>query len=333
MQHSRLTLALDRAGPFPPEGRIAVFGPPAGADLSALPKDRVLVVQGFRPDHDAWAARGYRVTPEADGEFGAAVIFLPRARGRARAWVAEAAMRVAPGGPIWIDGQKTDGVDAMLKELRTHVPVSEPYSKAHGKAFRFPAPGPEVFAPWVAAPLSPAPGFTTLPGVFSADAVDRGSAVLAAALPARLPARVADLGAGWGWLAAQVLDREGVEEVHLIEADHAALSCARANVTDPRARFHWADATAFAPEARFDAVVTNPPFHAGRAADPALGAAFIRAAAGMLRPEGRLWLVANRHLPYERVLGECFREVAEVGGDAGFKVLSASRPIIARHRG
>ena len=172
-----------------------------------------------------------------------------------------------------------------------------------------------------------APGFVTLPGVFSADGPDPGSRALAAALPERLPRRMADLGAGWGWLSAQVLARPGVEELHLIEADHAALACARANVTDPRAVFHWADATRFRPPAPLDGVVMNPPFHSGRAADPALGAAFIRAAAGMLGTSGRLWMVANRHLPYEAALAQVFREVAEIGGDGGFKVFLAARPI------
>ena len=44
--------------------------------------------------------------------------------------------------------------------------------------------------------------------------------------------RVVDLGAGWGWLAAQVLKREGVEAVHLVEADAEALDCARLNLRD-----------------------------------------------------------------------------------------------------
>ena len=54
-------------------------------------------------------------------------------------------------------------------------------------------------------------GFTTVPGVFSADAPDRGSVLLAAALPAKLPARVADLGAGWGYLSRAILARDGVQ--------------------------------------------------------------------------------------------------------------------------
>ncbi|MGL4279456.1 MAG: class I SAM-dependent methyltransferase [Albidovulum sp.] len=325
MSLSRLTLALD--GALPASGDILVFGARAGDDLSVLPRDRVRIVQGFRPDHDAWEARGYRTAPDfADlPEAAAAVVFLPRARGAARDAVAMVAAHVVPGGPVWIDGQKTDGIDTMLKDIRARVPVSPPIAKAHGKIFRFDRPADEVFADWRAGDLSPAPGFVTRPGVFSAEAVDRGSALLAAALPARLGRRVADFGAGWGWLSAQILTRAEVEVLDLVEADHLALACARRNVTDPRAQFHWADATRFRPAALYDAIVTNPPFHTGRAAEPALGLAFIAAAADRLQPSATLWLVANRHLPYEKALSQRFREVEEVGGDNGFKVLRAAR--------
>jgi 16S rRNA (guanine1207-N2)-methyltransferase len=75
-----------------------------------------------------------------------------------------------------------------------------------------------------------------------------------------------------------------------------------------------------------DAVVMNPPFHTSRDADPAIGQAFIRAAHGMLAQNGKLWVVANRHLPYESTLGEFFAEVSEIAGDRSFKVLEAVRP-------
>lgn len=325
MSASRLTLALD--GAVPASGDILVVGARAGDDLSALPRERVLVVQGFRPDHDVWAARGYRTAPDLSGPpvAAAAIVFLPRARGAARDAVAAAAALVAPGAPVWIDGQKTDGIDTMLKDIRARAAVSGPIAKAHGKIFRFDRPADETFADWQAADIVPAPGFVTRPGVFSADAVDRGSALLAAALPARIGRRVADFGAGWGWLSAQILTRADVASVDLVEADHAALACARRNVTDPRAAFHWADATRFRPAALYDAIVTNPPFHTGRAAEPALGLAFIAAAADRLSPSATLWLVANRHLPYEGALSQRFREVEEIGGDNGFKVLRAAR--------
>jgi 16S rRNA (guanine1207-N2)-methyltransferase len=326
MSQSRLTLALDAGAVSLPEtGRIAVFVPPADADLSALPAERVQIIQGFKPDHDAWAARGYDVRVAPEGAFAAAVLFVPRAKDKARALLAEAVALVS-GGPVIVDGAKTDGIDSLLKDCRKRAEVGAPLSKAHGKIFALSAE-PAALADWAGAPKTLPEGFRTRPGVFSADAVDRGSALLADALPAKLKGRVADLGAGWGYIAARALaEHPGITELHLVEADHDALACARENVSDPRARFHWADATQFSDGAPFDAVITNPPFHAGRAADPGLGQAFLANAARILGRSGTLFAVANRHLPYERVLSGLFLEVEEIGGDSGFKVIRAAKP-------
>jgi 16S rRNA (guanine1207-N2)-methyltransferase len=305
---------------LPAAGKIAVYRPRAGDDLSALPPGRVVVLTGFKPDHDHFAA-SFSVTPGPP--YAAAIVCLPRSREAARDLVARAAAEVAPGGWVAVDGQKTDGIDTALKDLRGRVDLSESLSKAHGKLAGFPA-GPDL-SDWRAAPVN-VDGFQTLPGVFSADGPDRGSVLLAGALPDRLGGKVADLGAGWGFLAAEILKRPGVKRLDLVEAEADALDCARATIADPRARFHWADATVWKPETLLDAVVMNPPFHTGRAADPALGVAFIRAARRMLAPDGSLWLVANRHLPYDAALSEGFLDHQEVAGDGAFRVIHATRP-------
>jgi len=85
---------------------------------------------------------------------------------------------------------------------------------------------------------------------------------------------------------------------------------------------HWHDVTRGLPR-RYDAIVSNPPFHQGRADLPELGRAFIDAAANALLPHGRLWLVANRHLPYEATLAARFNEVRTVVTQDGFKVIEA----------
>ena len=113
--------------------------------------------------------------------------------------------------------------------------------------------------------------------------------------------------------------------IDLVEAEALSLTCARQNVTDPRAQFHWADATTFSAPA-FDGIVMNPPFHTGRTADPSLGRSFIQAAARLLTPNGKLWMVANRHLPYEPTLNDCFRTVDTLGGNSAFKVFYAHKP-------
>lgn len=313
---------------LPATGMIAVMRPRIGDDLSSLPKDRLIVITGFRPDYDAFAQQGYAVSSIPEGLFAGAIVCLPRAKADARALVAQVADLVVAGGIIIVDGQKTDGIDSIYKDLRVLIPVSEALAKAHGKIFSFTA-GPGLAA-WAAEPQTIMGGFITQPGVFSADGPDRGSMLLAAALPTKLPARVVDLGAGWGYLARAILARDGVQSLDLVEADDAALVCARQNITDPRAQFHWADATTFRPTSPVGAVVCNPPFHATRDADPALGVAFLVASHRMLSGSGVLYLVANRHLPYDRVLAALFREVEVIGGDSAFKVTRAAFPIRPR---
>lgn len=321
MRSQRLSLALESGAlTLPATGQIAVYRPRIGDDLSDLPQDRTVVLTGFKRDHDHFA-QGRSVTPAPP--YAAALVCLPRSREAGRALIARAAAEVAPGGVIAVDGQKTDGIDIALKDLRARVPLSESLSKAHGKLATF-AAGPDL-SDWLARPAV-VDGFQTLPGIFSADGPDRGSVLLADALPAKLSGKVADLGAGWGFLAAEILKRPGVKRLDLVEAEADALDCARVNVTDPRARFHWADATTWRPESLLDAVVMNPPFHAGRDADPALGAAFIRAARRMLAPDGSLWLVQNRHLPYDAVLAESFLHHEDVAGNASFRVVHATKP-------
>ena len=323
--HRRLSLALAADAVTLPEGRILLLRPPPDLDLDDLPGTPV-VVHGFKPDHDALAARGLPVTPGVEGHFDAAVVFVARARAQTLDLIAQAVAAVPPGAPVVVDGQKLDGADAIVKLCRKAFDLGEVFAKSHGKTFAFPAaPVPEG---WAATPRE-ADGFVTRPGVFSADGEDAGSALLAEHF-GDLAGRVCDLGAGWGYLSRAVLARKEVVACALVEAEHAALDCARANVDDPRATFHWADATTWT-GGPFDVVVSNPPFHTARKADPALGRAFIAAAARLLAPGGRFLMVANRHLPYEETLTACFGTVAVLEDRDGFKVIEARKP--KRQRG
>ncbi|TAM99599.1 MAG: methyltransferase, partial [Rhizobiaceae bacterium] len=111
-------------------------------------------------------------------------------------------------------------------------------------------------------------------------------------------------------------------------ADYEALEAARRNLPageTPSRDFFWHDLIGETVVRRYDTVVMNPPFHAGRAAEPHLGQQMIRMAAQALKPGGRLILVANRPLPYEAVLAEAFSTHGEFARDDRFKVLWGRR--------
>lgn len=325
---ARLALALGEGGlVLPEQGVIAALSPQVANKRGLLDRLNLEIIEGFAPEVASWRAVGAEPLQEAAGPYSAVILSLPRAKSEARSAIALA--MTLTDGPVVIDGQKTDGIDSILKEVRARIAISGPVNKAHGKLFWCPEPDADIFADWAAGPELTPGGFWTAPGVFSADGVDPGSALLVEALPADLGKQVADFGAGWGFLSAHILARKSIETLHLVEAEHLALECAKRNVTDPRAEFHWADVVNWPVPSKLDAIVMNPPFHSGRRTDIALGGSFVEAAAAALSRHGRLWMVANRHLPYEKTLRGHFADVRELGGDARYKLFRAEKPLRA----
>lgn len=330
----RLALAVETGAlVLPAEGTVVVLRAEPSAFLTLL-AGRLLCEQGFRPTFDALARANHPVEPRlpADTRAAAVVVNLTRHRAESLGNVARALGMLSPGGLLVIAGSKTNGVDAFTRQVTRALPPAGTFVKAHGRVVWLERPEtlPEEVAGW-AAGAEPTPntdGFLTAPGMFSPEHADPGSRRLATELPGRLSGRVADLGAGWGWLAAEALrGNPEIAELDLYEAEAMALDAARENVRDPRARFHWCDvATLGASVLRYDAVIANPPFHHGRAAEPDLGAAFIAAAARILKPSGRLLLVANRQLPYEAALSAAFRQVDRLDESGLYKVIRAERP-------
>ncbi len=303
------------------------------ADFTALGK--VTCVQGFAPDHERLKARGLDMAVEAHGTYKAALVQITKSRAGTLAMIARALGHLAPGGLLLVDGQKEEGIEAIVKLLRQVFDDCGVMSKSHGKLLWLHRPDavPESVMDWLEAPQVTQEGYVTVPGGFSADGPDRGSELLVALLP-QITGRVADWGAGWGYIAAEVLaEQAGIDSLDLIEGDHAMLEAARVNVDDPRAAFHWADATSYVPSAPYDVILCNPPFHIGRRADPDLGRAFIAAAARNLTARGRFFMVANRHLPYEDALKTAFGAGSMLGELEGYKIYEASKPKTASKPG
>ncbi len=299
-----------------------------------------VATQPFRPEAVSLQRAGIELLEEdalPAAAFPLVLVLPPRQREEARSLLARACAAVVPGGVVVAAVANDEGAKTREAELKQLAGGVATLSKHHCRVF-WTLPGARfdqaLLHAWqgldaarrIAAEDLPGGGFMSRPGVFAWDRVDAASALLAQALPADLRGRVADLGAGWGYLSLQVLARcPQVSALELFEADARALDLARQNLAGARVPvgFHWHDVAA-GMEERFDAIVCNPPFHAiGRGERPDIGRAFIAAASAALKPGGRLWLVANRHLPYEDALGTAFAMVRTVAQQGGFKIVEA----------
>ncbi len=264
------------------------------------------------------------VQPEA---LTSTTLLAPPATAERRYVLALALRALKPGGRLVAAAPKDKGGSRLRKELEAFGCAVNEEGRRHHRictARRPDAPAGLEEAIAEGAPrLDPGLGLWTQPGVFSWDRVDPGTALLIAQLPP-LAGKGADLGAGIGVLAHAVLAAPRVEQLTLIDIDSRAVEAAKRNVADPRADIRWADvrSTGITP-ASLDFVVMNPPFHDAGTEDKQLGQTFIRQAASLLRKGGTLWLVANRHLPYEAVLAELFRTVTPRADQGGFKVIEA----------
>ncbi len=318
--------------------RALVWGLTDAADVAGV---RILLpgvsVQGddlAARDGAAWAHAPW---PEG-GCFDDVVVFAPQGRARQRA-LAAAAVAVAAGegarlwcigetrllgrgaaallGESWRDVEKVDAARhcAVLVGRPGSAPAPESFVTRYDTRWR--GVDVEVFA---------------LAGVFSADALDPGTAMLLDHID--VPAsgeRVLDFGCGAGVVAA-CLAAAG-RDARVTAVDTSAVALRSTQMTASRNALSnveviGADGLGEV-DGVFDRIVSNPPFHAGAAVDLRDTMRFFAQAAPRLAAGGTLTVVANRFLPYLDAMRASFRVVDVVAHDTRFAVYRASQPDFA----
>lgn len=315
---------------IPDTGETLYIRPPAFLPHEFAEFPHIVCEQGFKPFSDRLALDNLTIVPEASGVFPMVLLALTRSRAENMANFTRACRMVADGGQVVVSGDKTDGIDSMLKAIKKVHAVDGVLSKSHGKVFWLTPtiPSPEE---WEAAirPSLNAFGYLTAPGMFSPNKIDVGSEMLTKYFDKSIKGPVADLGSGWGYLAKNVLEKcERLTSLDLYEAEYKALEASKTNVKDARAAFHWVDVTTLdKPVEPYHTVICNPPFHQGRTAEPAIGISFIAAAARIIKPSGQFLMVANRQLPYEAAMATYFKNWEILEQNKAFKIIRARRPL------
>ncbi|MBN1978871.1 MAG: methyltransferase [Anaerolineae bacterium] len=259
---------------------------------------------------------------------------LPRGRAVQEELIRGAAWVLRPGGRFYFVAHKRSGVKGAIAcalSLFGHCGVVR-QRKGYHVALATKPDGLELPPPaesYVAHGVALDGVETTLvgkPGVFAWDRLDDGTAALIGAMEIGVADAVLDLGCGTGLAGLAAARRASDGHVVLVDADVRAVESARRTLAAngiTGGEVLLSDCASTVSGRRFDVVIANPPFHQGVGVDYEVACQFVRDAARVLQPGGRLFLVANRFLRYGDLIAEVFGSVEAAYADNRYHVLTA----------
>lgn len=290
--------------------------------------------------------------PEHKEAFDIAIIDLPKGRELARRWLVEACWALHNGGKLYLAGANNLGIQTVIKDAQM---IFQEYTllayRRGNRVARFtrnfsleqlserpalPVAGmhnwlrayhPE-YDGWFSFEANTPTGELKLfsqPGVFSFDRLDDGTRLLLSHLSLAGGELVLDVGCGYGVIGLCAC-RMGAAQTDLIDVNLLAVSCAQKNL----AYHHISNGRALASDIlsavagnSYDLILTNPPFHSGLEVDFKVTQAILLQCRSALRPGGCLMLVANRFIPYERMMQPIFPSVQRLAEDQRYLLLLA----------
>lgn len=165
------------------------------------------------------------------------------------------------------------------------------------------------------------------PNVFSRKQIDMGADFLIKNLPDCQDKHVIDLACGNGILALEVLQNNQPKQITLVDESYMAIESAQRNLEifskDLPIEYRVNDCLSEFAHNQADIILCNPPFHQNKTLTTHIAEQMFADAANVLHEGGQLLVVANRHLPYARVLQEYFKSVKCLNQNNKFTIYQA----------
>ncbi|MDT8376535.1 MAG: class I SAM-dependent methyltransferase [Mariprofundaceae bacterium] len=295
---------------------------------------QLTILQHFKPLHDELLRLNFSCPHNLEGEFDLILLTPSKNKQQTLGWMAGAMHHLADDARLMIGCANRHGAksyEAALKKLAGNTRSSSKSKCRIFSARKSSSFNTELARQWIneAQPRRvESHGLVSQPGLFSWEKVDTGSQLLLTYLPADLHGRGMDLCCGYGLLSERLLKTSpDIETLHLADADRLALACAKQNTMpwQDRVVAHWLDAVTEPLPPKLDWIVCNPPFHTGQDQDIASGQSIIANSCKSLKRGGRLYMVANRKLPYEATLDRMLMNHRTVVQEQGFKIIEATK--------
>ena len=255
------------------------------------------------------------------------VLFYPKAKERLLWWLFQIHQSLTKSQQLWVVGENDGGIKSLAKRLNGLFDCEKIDTARHCALFSL-TPNPGVITDdfWCHYQYNELT-ISALPGVFSAKKLDTGTSVLLEHLPKLISGDFLEMGCGSGVLAAELLTRYPNSHVDTYDVDLLATQSARAtlkaNNLDHRAQVFWASNALALPPKKYQAIVTNPPFHKGVRTEYGPTETFFSQASDRLVQGGKLIWVANDFLNYQNILRTQFRSTTVIAQTRGFKVYEA----------
>ncbi|NWK74331.1 methyltransferase domain-containing protein [Acinetobacter cumulans] len=269
------------------------------------------------------------------GAFDQAIVFVPKSKELLNYILHNLASRLSLGASIFLVGEKKGGVERASKQLLPYGKTLKLDSARHCQMWQTVLEKnttAKALEDWAQRYTVPTPqgdlNICALPGVFSQNRLDVGTAVFLPYLSKVSSGKIADFGCGAGVISAYLAKLNPKNRIFAMDVDAFALASTKMTFEENslvpeqleiKAVSGIEDAPLF-----LHAIVSNPPFHQGIQTDYNASENLCKTARRHLKSDGELWIVANRFLNYPVLIEQSFGQCITKADQQGFKVLFAS---------